>query len=264
MAPSTESQTNRPDSALPDASVEEPERGERAEDAPAILLVEDDETLAMTVRYNLQKLGFPVTVAGDGLQGVRTARFQRPALIVLDLMLPRIEGLEVCRLLRTWTSAPILVLTAVDDERTVVEAFESGADDYVTKPFHMSELVARVRALLRRAAGPAHGAETLVAGDLVLDLKAYRATFAGRELRLPPKEFRLLTVLVRQPQTVFTRLELIRLVWGEDVVVDPRNVDVHVRAIRAQLEGDPDGSLLIQTVHGVGYRFAGELGPPAA
>ena len=235
---------------------------EDPEQAPSILLVEDDETLAITVRYNLQRHGFPVTLAEDGLQGVRTARFQKPSLIVLDLMLPKIDGIEVCRLLRTWSSAPILVLTALDDERKVIEAFEAGADDYVTKPFRMSELIARVRALLRRTGdGQAHGVEVLVAGDLVLDLRAFRATFAGRELRLPPKEFRLLTALVRQPHTVFTRLELIRLVWGEDVVVDPRNVDVHIRSIRSQLEGYPDGSQLIQTVHGVGYRFAGELGP---
>lgn len=231
----------------------------------AILIIEDDESLSRALTFRLGREGYRVTPARDGLEGLRAARFCQPDLVILDLMLPQIDGRQVCTQLRSWSDTPILVLTAVDDESETVEAFQAGADDYMTKPFRMRELCARIQALLRRTRGGAQpepaAPDVLMAGKLTLRSRAFRATFADRELRLPPKEFKLLSVLARQPDRVFTRMELLDLVWGEDVIVDPRNVDVHIRAIRAQLEGEPDGSHLIETVHGVGYRFAGGAGP---
>jgi DNA-binding response OmpR family regulator len=176
-------------------------------------------------------------------------------------MLPEIDGRDVCRYLRTCTSAPILILTALDREEDIVSGLEAGADDYLTKPFGMAELIARVRAILRRVQSESQDLEVLVAGDLMMMLNEHRAVFHGRELRLPPKEFKILVTLARNAGKVFTRDQLLDEVWGKEVVVDPRNVDVHVRWLRAQLEGESDGSWMIQTVHGVGYRFAGELGP---
>jgi DNA-binding response OmpR family regulator len=226
-----------------------------------VLIVEDDVALSSTIRYNLQKQGYHVTVAHGGAEGLKTARTLRPDLVVLDLMLPEIDGRQVCRHLRTWTQIPILILTAMDREEDIVAGLDAGADDYLTKPFGMAELMARVRSLLRRVGTVMDKPDTLVAGDLVILLNEYRATYAGRELRLPRKEFQLLTILARNAGRAFSRADLLDRVWGDDVVVDPRNIDVHIRWIRVQLEGNPDGSWLIQTVHGVGYRFAGELGP---
>lgn len=231
----------------------------KAEAAVPVLVIEDDETLAMTLRYRLEKEGYRVTVAHDGIEGLRAARFLRPELVLLDLMLPNVSGRDVCRQLRSWTDAPILILTALDREEDVLSAFQAGADDYVTKPFSFAQLMARVQALLRRARGTKPEPDVIVAEGLVVRPREFRAQFHGRELKLPPKEFKLLTALVREPGKVFSRAELLDLIWGEDIVVDPRNVDVHIRWIRAQLEGEPDGSYLIETVHGVGYRFAGVL-----
>ena len=230
-------------------------------DVYRVLVVEDDQTLAATLRYTLERQGYHVTVMHNGSEGLRSARLIHPDLVVLDLMLPELDGREVCRYLRTWSDAPILMLTALDQEQDIVAGLEAGADDYVTKPFRMSELVARLRALLRRSKNQLQDSDVLVAGDLVVVPSERRATFNRRELRLPPKEFELLVTLMRRSGKVCTRSELLDRVWGEDVIVDPRNIDVHVRWLRAQLEGDPDGSWMIQTVHGIGYRFAGELGP---
>ncbi len=226
-----------------------------------ILLIEDDETLVETIRYSLQKRGYHVTAVLDGRAGLKIARSLRPDLILLDLMLPEIDGRDVCRYLRTCTSAPILILTALDREEDIVSGLEAGADDYLTKPFGMAELIARVRAILRRVQSESQDLEVLVAGDLMMMLNEHRAVFHGRELRLPPKEFKILVTLARNAGKVFTRDQLLDEVWGKEIVVDPRNVDVHIRWLRSQLEGESDGSWMIQTVHGVGYRFAGELGP---
>lgn len=226
-----------------------------------VLIIEDDPTLVATLRYSIQKQGHHVTVAEDGLEGIKVARGTRPDLILLDLMLPNIDGREVCRYLRGWTEAPILMLTALDREEDVIAGLEVGADDYVTKPFRMNELIARMNALMRRTRSQEPEADTLIAGDLVVMIGEHRAMYADRELRLAPKEFQILIALMRRAGKVCTRAELMKEAWGEGVIVDPRNVDVHVRLIRAQLEGEPDGSWLIQTVHGVGYRFSGELGP---
>lgn len=225
-----------------------------------VLVIEDDRTLAATLRYNLRKHGYEVSVTGDGLEGVKLARSTLPDLVVLDLMLPGMDGREVCRYLRSWTDAPILMLTALDSEENVVEGFELGADDYVSKPFHMRELLARVEALVRRARRHSSESNRLQAGDLVVLIDEHRAFYGDRELRLAPKEFALLIALMRRAGKVSTRAELMKEAWGEDVIVDPRNIDVHVRLIRAQLEGEPDGTWLIQTVHGIGYRLNAESG----
>lgn len=226
-----------------------------------VLVIEDDQTLSTMLRYNLQKHGHHVTVADDGYEGIKAARGARPDIILLDLMLPNIDGREVCRYLRGWTDAPILMLTALDREDDVIAGLEVGADDYVTKPFRMNELIARINALIRRTRSQESESDTLIAGDLMVSISEHRALYAGRELRLAPKEFQILIALMRRAGKVCTRAELMKEAWGEGIVVDPRNVDVHVRLIRAQLEGEPDGTWLIQTVHGVGYRFDGELGP---
>lgn len=226
-----------------------------------ILIAEDDETLAMTLRYTLQKRGYHVTLAHDGREALKSARTLQPDLIVLDLMLPQIGGHDVCRSLRKWTEIPILMLTALGQEEDIIAGLEAGADDYVTKPFSMRALLARIKAMLRRPHAREEDDEILAVNDLIVFPKEHRAFFHQRELRLPPKEFKLLEVLIRRAGKVCTRMDLLDLVWGEEVVIDPRNIDVHIRWLRGQLEGEPDGSQLIETVYGVGYRFTGDLGP---
>ncbi len=228
-------------------------------DRPAVvLLVEDDDDLRTALALNLERHGYEVEQAADGEEGLRIAREVRPDLVVLDLMLPKLDGRQVCRLIRTQDDdVPVLILTALDREIDVVNGLDAGADDYMTKPFSLREFLARVKALLRRTDTGRGKDSVLVSGDLAIFLKEHRAVYHGRELHLPLKEFRLLTALVSRRGEVCTRAELLDMVWGEDVVVDPRNVDVHIRWLRERLEGDPDGSKMIQTVHGVGYRFAG-------
>jgi DNA-binding response OmpR family regulator len=222
-----------------------------------VLVVEDDDQLRELLALNLERNGYRVAQAADGYEGLQLAKTLQPDLIVLDLMLPRMDGRQVCRQIRTQSDVPILILTALDREVDVVNGLDAGADDYVSKPFSLRELLARVKALLRRTETRQLTDGVLLAGELAIFLKEHRAVFAGRELHLPLKEFRLLSALVSRSGEVLTRAELLDMVWGEDVVVDPRNVDVHIRWLRERLEGDPDGSKLIQTVHGVGYRFAG-------
>lgn len=223
-----------------------------------VLVVEDDEQLRAMLALNLARHGYEVEQAADGEEGLRIAREVRPDLVVLDLMLPKLDGRQVCRLIRAQDEeVPVLILTALDREVDVVNGLDAGADDYMTKPFSLREFLARVKALLRRTETGRGNPAVLVSGELAIFLKEHRAVYSGRELHLPLKEFRLLSALVRRKGEVCTRAELLDMVWGEDVVVDPRNVDVHIRWLRERLEGDPDGSKLIQTVHGVGYRFAG-------
>jgi len=219
------------------------------------LIVEDDTTLAELLRYNLERHGCSAWIASDGKQALLLARSVRPDVVILDLMLPCIDGLDVCRLIRKWSHVPILILTARDSEEDVVSGFSRGADDYLTKPFRVREFLARVEALLRRATAPEDEPRVLTAGKLVVFLDEHRVLYHDREIHLPPKEFALLAVLVKRAGQACTRAELLDLVWGSEVIVDPRNIDVHIRRIRAALEGEPDGSHLIQTVHGVGYRF---------
>ena len=232
--------------------------GATVEERATILLVEDDDDLRSTLALNLERNRYTVVQAADGQQALDLAPTARPNLVVLDLMLPRVDGREVCRRLRAQsTDLPILILTALDREIDVVNGLDAGADDYMSKPFSLREFMARVKALLRRTDTARLQESVLTAGDLAIFIKEHRAVFHARELHLPLKEFRLLTALVRRRGEVCTRAELLDMVWGADVVVDPRNVDVHIRWLRERLEGNPDGSRLIQTVHGVGYRFAG-------
>ena len=222
-----------------------------------VLVVEDDDDLRSMLALNLERHGYRVAQAVDGADGLQKAGALKPDIVVLDLMLPKMDGRQVCRSIRQDSDVPILILTALDREIDVVNGLDAGADDYVTKPFSLREFLARVNALLRRTESGRTKEGVLVSGDLAIFLKEHRAVFHGRELHLPLKEFRLLAALVSRAGEVCTRAELLDMVWGEDVVVDPRNVDVHIRWLRERLEGDPDGSKLIQTVHGVGYRFAG-------
>ncbi len=223
-----------------------------------MLVVEDERTLAASVRYNLERDGYEVLEAADGLTALVAAERDHPDLIVLDLMLPGMDGLEVCRRVRTHSNVPVLMLTARADETDRVVGLEVGADDYLTKPFGMRELIARVRALLRRsgmAATPPPPADRLESGDLVVDLGRGEASRGGRSLRLKPKEFDLLAHFVRNPGRVLSRTQILDAVWGHDFFGDERTVDVHVRWLREKIEPEPPQPVRIVTVRGRGYRF---------
>ena len=220
-----------------------------------ILLVEDDASIRETTSLGLAGAGFKVSTADDGRAALD--RFQQEAfdLVVLDLMLPKLDGYEVCREIRKSSRVPIVILSARSDTVDVVVGLELGADDYVTKPFELPELVARVRAALRRAGTDTEGAR-IVAGDLEIDPEGFRATKAGVELDLTATEFRLLLELARRPGQVFTRELLLERVWNYEYLGDSRLVDVAVQRLRAKVEDDPRSPKLITTVRGVGYRFA--------
>ena len=225
-----------------------------------VLIVEDDPNLLHTLRYNFEREGFQVSTAVDGVQALEVARREQPAAVILDVMLPRLDGFDVCRALRRDSTVPILMLTARDDEIDRVVGLELGADDYLTKPFSVRELLARVKAMLRRvemlqASGPGPNARLLRDGDLVVNLDEHRVRRAGRELQLKPKEFDLLIYLMQQPGRVFNRDQLLSQVWGYDFAGDSRTVDVHIRWLREKIEADPGRPVLIETVRGVGYRF---------
>jgi DNA-binding response OmpR family regulator len=241
--------------------------------ARKILVVDDEAVLVETIAYNLEQAGYRVVTAANGSSALDAARSEIPDLIILDIMLPGMDGLEVCRQLRRESSTattPIVMLTAKDDEIDKVVGLEVGADDYVTKPFGRRELLARVRALLRRADYPPGednsarkesdqearpASRELVAGPLRIDLAGRRVNCREQNLELQPKQFELLTYLVRNRGTVLTRDQLLHNVWGYDYAGDTRTVDVHVRWLREKLEEDPANPKLIQTVRGVGYVF---------
>ena len=225
----------------------------------SVLVVEDEENLLEALRYNLEQEGYGVLTAGDGAAALETARSASPDLVVLDVMLPQLDGLEVCRILRRESDLPILMLTAKGEEIDRVVGLELGADDYVTKPFSMRELMARVRAMLRRPRRSAAGrlADPLRSGSLAVDVEAHRATLNDEDLKLKPREFELLALFLRNRGRAFTRNQILEQLWGHDYIGDVRTVDVHVRWLREKIESDPSTPGRIITIRGVGYRFEG-------
>jgi two-component system, OmpR family, response regulator MtrA len=219
-----------------------------------VLFVEDDRSIREVTTLALEQAGFRVTACGDGREGLELFARGRFDLVLLDVMLPGVDGLEVCREIRRAHRTPIIMLTARTDTVDVVVGLELGADDYVAKPFQPPELVARVRAVLRR--GQATAARAVFrAGEIEIDETAFRATRNGHELSLTATEFRLLCALARRPGQVFTREMLLELVWGYEFLGDSRLVNVAIQRLRAKVEDDPAHPVLITTVRGVGYRL---------
>lgn len=221
-----------------------------------ILVVDDEEPIVELVAFNLKGAGFQVEVAYDGQEALEKAREKNPDLVILDLMLPELDGLEVCRRLRLEGNYPILMLTARSDEVDRVLGLELGADDYLTKPFSPRELVARVKAILRRRTPREEEKETTIRrGDLEINPSKHRVQVKGREVELTPKEYKLLEIMARRPGHVYSRELLLELVWDYDFASDSRTVDVHIRHLREKVEPDPANPYYVQTVRGVGYRF---------
>jgi len=229
-----------------------------------VLVVDDEPSLTRSIAYTLRKEGYEVVTASDGPGAVETAQESRPNVIVLDVMLPGIDGLEVCRRIRRASSVPILMLTARAEEIDRIIGLEVGADDYLTKPFSMRELVARIRALLRRAdmlreelsnhVDGTSQSEVLEAGDLQVDVRAHEVTRGDQNIVLTPKEFELLVALVRNRGMVLSAARLLEMVWGYGGP-DTRTVTVHIRSLRGKLEEDPSNPTRVETVRGVGYRY---------
>jgi len=227
-------------------------------DGARILVVEDEESLADSVRYNLEREGYTVLVAPDGRRALERFRSDPPSLVILDLMLPEVSGLDVCRTIRSDSDVPIIMVTAKDSEADKVAGLELGADDYVTKPFSMRELVSRVRANLRRtrphvASAPVD--EVLVGGPVRMDVARHEVSVGNGAVSLPPKEFELLEAFLRRKGRLLTRDFLIEEVWGSDYFGDTRTLDVHVKRLRRKLERDPHHPSHLLTVRGLGYKF---------
>jgi len=226
--------------------------------ARTVLVVEDEPALASALSYNLRKSGFNVLSAADGIAGLQEARRASPDVIVLDLMLPKMDGLEVCRRIRADSDVPILMLTAKSEEFDKVVGLEVGADDYLTKPFGMRELMARVRALLRRsvAVRASAGDDARISfGEIEIDARGRTVARGGVQLQLKPKEFDLLHFLANNPGQVFTREQLLERVWGYEFFGGSRTVDVHIHWLREKLEAVPAQPHHLLTVRGVGYKF---------
>ena len=225
-----------------------------------ILVVEDEEALVGAICYQLQREGFDAVSAVDGLRGLDLFRERAPALIILDLMLPHINGLDLCRIIRGESEVPIIILTAKDAEADKVAGLEIGADDYVTKPFSMRELVTRVRAHLRRASmasasRPEVEGGNLVAGPIQMDTQRHEVYVRGRLIELPPKEFALLEAFMLRPGKLVTRQILLSEVWGVEYFGDTRTLDVHIKRLRAKIEEDPRRPEHVKTVRGLGYKL---------
>ena len=227
-----------------------------------VLVVEDDSTLLGVIKYNLVKEGYAAITAADGVQAIEAARKEHPDLLILDIMLPKLDGLEVCRILRRESNIPIIMLTAKSEEIDKVVGLEIGADDYMTKPFSVKELMARVKALLRRAEmAQRHSAATgeqspvIREGELQIDVERHAVSLSGAAIDLTPKEFDLLVFMMRNKKRVMSRDYLLEKVWGYDFAGDTRTVDVHIRWLRQKIEKDPADPHLLITVRGVGYKF---------
>jgi DNA-binding response OmpR family regulator len=227
-------------------------------DSSTILLVDDEDSVQKLLTYPLERDGFRVVSARDGEEALMLFADQAVDLVVLDIMLPKLDGLEVCKRMRAESSVPIIMLTARDDEFDTVLGLELGADDYITKPFSIREFRSRVRALLRRAGASRREVpegEPLVAGALHVDLDRREARVDGRSLDLTYVEFELLRTLVAQPGKVFSRRALLQAIWGDSAYREPRTIDVHVRHLREKVEQDPSEPEVILTVRGAGYRL---------
>lgn len=228
---------------------------------PTVLLVEDEESFVDALTVGLKKEGFRVEVARDGLEALNKFDATRPDVVLLDVMLPKISGIDVCRQLRKRTQVPIIMVTAKGAEIDTVVGLEVGADDYITKPYRMRELVARMRAVLRRAPGEATGAlddldaSTLVVGDVVLDPEQHKVLVRGAEVAMPLKEFELLHLLLANAGRVLPRETLIDRVWGTDYVGDTKTLDVHIKRLRTKIEDEPANPTRIVTIRGLGYKF---------
>ncbi|MGO9951131.1 MAG: response regulator [Dissulfurispiraceae bacterium] len=230
-----------------------------------ILVIDDEVDIGELVAYNLQKEGFRVDNAYDGEEGLKKIGSKRYELIFLDLMLPGIQGIELCKVVRSnpdTARIPIVMLTAKDEEIDKILGFEVGADDYITKPFSPRELVVRAKALLRRAERPAKAAartaedeNILRIRDMTIDKERFIVTVGTRQMKLSAIEFKLLLFLAERPKKIFNREQLLDMVWGKDVYVEPRTVDVHVRRLRAKIEHDPNDPTYIKTMRGVGYYY---------
>ncbi len=218
-----------------------------------ILVIEDDHHIAQLLRVYLEREGFEAHIARDGREGLRLFGEIDPDLVILDLMLPGLHGRDVCRAIRMRSPTPILMLTALDDERDVVDGLDLGADDYITKPFKPAVLMARVRSALRRSNGPTNLVQEITVGNLILRPEERMASIHGNELDLRTKEFDLLLTLASRPGVVLTRESLLRQVWGREYDVDTRTIDVHINRLRARLS---ESNTEIETVRGVGYRLA--------
>ncbi len=229
-------------------------RGARSSGRPVVLVVEDEAALATMLRYNLEKQGYHVEEAVDGQEALTRIAEAPPDLVLLDWMLPTVSGLEVCRQIRRRPGTrdlPVIIVTARAEDQDAVRGLNTGADDYITKPFNIEALLARVRALLRRASAmPAKG--KLAFHDITMDLAAHRVWRGERALHLGPTEFRLLEFLMQHPRRVFSREELLDAVWGKDIHVEPRTVDVHIRRLRKSINGE-DELDLVRTVRAAGY-----------
>ena len=220
---------------------------------PRILLVDDEAQIVDLLRSYLRRDGFEVDEAADGEAALAAAARMRPDLIILDLMLPKMDGREVCRRIRETANTPIIMLTARDEETDKLLGLELGADDYITKPFSPREVTARVRAVLRR--GSRETVEVVRAGDLLIDLRAHEVSLGGRRVELTPTEFRLLETMAGHPNQVFTRMQLIDRVQGHAFEGYERTVDAHIKNLRGKVEPDPKTPRYIVTVYGVGYKF---------
>ncbi|TGE32694.1 response regulator transcription factor [Desulfosporosinus sp. Sb-LF] len=225
-----------------------------------ILVVDDEEPIQELLRFNMEKEGYLVWVAKDGPEALRFVEKEQPDLVVLDVMLPGMNGLEVCRKLRSnpkFQQIPIIMLTAKGEEIDKILGLELGADDYMTKPFSPRELLARIKARLRRLNLPEGENAQILRGELRIDLTGFRVHVRGEEIELTPKEFELLRVLITYPGKVYSRDELLERIWGYEYDGDTRTVDVHVRHLRLKVERDPSRPEYIETLRGVGYRFNG-------
>ncbi len=227
-----------------------------------ILVVDDEPDIAALVSYNLKKEGFAVTTVSDGGEALQSVKEGDFALIILDLMLPDIHGLEICRMLRRGTKTaeiPIIMLTAKGEEPDRITGLEAGADDYLSKPFSPRELVARVKAILRRSGERLKPEQVIRVGNLAIDKETYSVTKNGKRLDLSATEYRLLLYLVERKGRVFSRDQLLDAVWKDETFVEPRTVDVHIRRLRMQIEDDPSHPVYIRTRRGLGYSMDGEL-----